>query len=330
MSFKQFASFMALLALAIPSNALLAGFPYYMQSINTNATMDDGSDGATGNCWTAASNTDGAAVTLQKCQGLGSASQSWSFSAGAPAGVGTGGVGTIKIFGNKCLDVTNGVDASGTRLQIFGCATANKNQQWQVTTDDASVQHVQWVNSTRCVDLTGGSQANGTPLQIWTCQTGNTHQQWLGQYQAPAPPSEGSTLRFFNSLQQDTARQLSILAPTEADNTPVVMEFTDIDNLGQNWVYEGGSLKAYNGDQCLDVTNGNDVNGTPLQTFSCVPGNTNQQWTFNSNFSIQWTGHNKCIDLTNGALTFGTQLQIWTCATGNTNQKWRIGPVATS
>lgn len=120
----------------------------------------------TGNCWTAASNTDGAAVTLQKCQGVGSASQSWTFSAATPAGEGTGGVGTIKIFGNKCLDVTDGVDASGTKLQIFGCSTANKNQQWQVTTGDAGVEHVQWVNSTRCVDLTGGSQTSGTTVSV--------------------------------------------------------------------------------------------------------------------------------------------------------------------
>jgi hypothetical protein len=124
------------------------------------------SPAATGNCWTAASNTDGAAVTLQKCNGLGNGAQSWIFSAGAPAGEGTGAVGTIKIFGNKCLDVTNGVDQSGTKLQIYGCSTANKNQQWQVTTGDSSIESVQWVNSTRCVDLTGGSQVAGTPVRL--------------------------------------------------------------------------------------------------------------------------------------------------------------------
>lgn len=122
---------------------------------------------ATGNCWTAASNTDGAAVTLQKCNGLGNAAQSWTFSAGAPDGEGAGTVGTITIFGNKCLDVTNGVNQSGTKLQIFGCSTANKNQQWQlIDQGDNIAQSVQWVGSTRCVDLTGGVQANGTPVRL--------------------------------------------------------------------------------------------------------------------------------------------------------------------
>lgn len=58
----------------------------------------------------------------------------------------------------------------------------------------------------------------------------------------------------FKSPFTDTDRQLSALAATEQNNTPVIMEFTDIDNFGQNWVYEAGSLKAYNGAQCLDVT----------------------------------------------------------------------------
>lgn len=92
------------------------------------------------------------------------------------------------------------------------------------------------------------------------------------------------------------------------------MDFTDIDGEGLNWNFEGGSLKSFDGELCLDVTSkslflvfrkkaditqdGVDADGTPLQVFSCTAGNTNQQWAFNSNFSIQWKNHNKCVDLT--------------------------------
>lgn len=119
----------------------------------------------TGNCWTAASNSNGAAVTLQKCQGLGTASQAFTFSAGAPAGVGTGALGNVKIFGNKCLDVKGGVDVSGTKLQIWTCGTANKNQQFQVSAGDSGVNTIRWANSSRCIDLTGGSESSGTPVR---------------------------------------------------------------------------------------------------------------------------------------------------------------------
>jgi len=327
MSFKQLVSLVACLALAIPSNAILAGFPYNMESFNTNAAS--GSDFGTGNCWTAASNTDGATVTLQQCV-LGSANQAWTFSAGSPFSEGTngqGGIGTVKIFGNKCLDVTNGVDASGTKLQIFGCSTGNKNQMWQLTTGSNGIQTVQWANSTRCADLTGGSQSAGTPIQIWSC-VGNTNQQWVGIFTGTTPPSLPQTaLRFHSGIQNDVARQLSFLATDDQDNLPVLMEFTDTAGFGVDWVFEGGSLKSFDGAQCLDVTSGVDADGTLLQVFSCTQGNTNQQWTFNSNFSIQWTGHNKCIDLTNGNNNPGTQLQIFSCFQGNTNQQWRIEPV---
>jgi len=334
MSFKQLATLTAL-ALAISGNAaIIPAFPYRMQARNPNSTIDGNVDltsGGTGNCWTAASSTDGASVTLQKCQAFGTASQSWVFSASAPSTPGTGGVGTIKVFGNKCLDVTDGVDASGTKLQIYGCSTANKNQQWQVTTRDEDsllngILNVQWVNSTKCIDLTGGSQADGTPLQLLDCQTDSTDQKWISQYMQPAPPSATQLFRLYSADQVDTEEQYAVVARSDVDNDPAVMFPDNEQNFGQNWLYEGGALKSYDGTQCLDVTGGVDADGTKLQTFSCTSGNTNQQWVFNSDFSIQWKGHNKCIDLTDGNVTFGNQLQVWTCASGNTNRKWRIDP----
>lgn len=68
-------------------------------------------------CLTAASNTDGAVVTIQACTG--SANQKWTF---------TGG--TVTAFGNKCLDVTNGTNADGAKLQLWTCTANNANQQW--------------------------------------------------------------------------------------------------------------------------------------------------------------------------------------------------------
>ncbi|KAJ7877197.1 hypothetical protein B0H13DRAFT_1539876, partial [Mycena leptocephala] len=48
-------------------------------------------------CFTAASNTDGAAVEIEDCISGGSTSQNWTISGS-----------TLQVFGTKCLDVTNG------------------------------------------------------------------------------------------------------------------------------------------------------------------------------------------------------------------------------
>ncbi|EAU85085.2 macrofage activating glycoprotein [Coprinopsis cinerea okayama7 len=71
-------------------------------------------------CLTASSNSDGAPVVIATCVAGGSPSQKWVFSGG-----------TVRVHGNKCLDVTDGVDQDGTKLQIWTCsATGNSNQQW--------------------------------------------------------------------------------------------------------------------------------------------------------------------------------------------------------
>ncbi|PPQ69744.1 hypothetical protein CVT26_014019 [Gymnopilus dilepis] len=116
-------------------------------------------------CLTAATNADGAVVTVQPCNNA--ASQKWTF---------TGGV--IQIYGNKCLDVTEGVNADGTKMQIWTCTTNNKNQQWGYTRDN----RIYWQGSNKCLDLTEGNLTNGNRIQIWTCSDNNINQVWNTGY----------------------------------------------------------------------------------------------------------------------------------------------------
>jgi len=298
--------FVVLLQLAgLGYGEILTGLPYHMQSYNPSATNipnEDTSHWGTGNCWTAASNTNGAAVTLQKCTGA--ASQSWSFSAGAPFDEGPGGVGNIKVFGDKCLDVSNGANQDGTKMQIWTCSTLNKNQMWQLTTIDRGLVTAQWANSTKCLDLTGGKQASGTPIQIWTCAANNNNQIWAQQYAATAPPSEYSTVWLRQHSVTPSPRDLCITAYKQQNSEPVTMEYCDTAGAvgAISWFWYRGTLQAFSG-YCLDVTGGADKDGTKLQIYQCAQGNKNQQWQFNSNGSIQWVGHNKCIDLTGTPIT---------------------------
>ncbi|KAF8153579.1 ricin B lectin domain-containing protein [Mycena galopus ATCC 62051] len=125
-----------------------------------------GSDGPTGGCLSASSNADGAAVVIEMCSAP-TPANSWVVPNGNDA------AGSLQIFGNKCLDVTDGVNADGTRLQIWTC---NTNQLWEP--EFGSVGNIFWVGMNKCVDLTNGDTTNGNQLQVWDCDTSNPNQIW--------------------------------------------------------------------------------------------------------------------------------------------------------
>ncbi|KAF8524393.1 carbohydrate-binding module family 13 protein [Hysterangium stoloniferum] len=123
-------------------------------------------------CVTASSDTDGAAVTLQTCTGA--TSQQWTFSEG-----------TVRIFGNKCLDVPGGNTKDGTHMQIWTCSE-NANQKMFYTYDN----RLTWINHGKCLDLTSGSLADDNPIQMWSCGSGDINQVWNAGYLATALPDK--------------------------------------------------------------------------------------------------------------------------------------------
>ncbi|KAF7301432.1 hypothetical protein MIND_00708500 [Mycena indigotica] len=80
----------------------------------------------------------------------------------------------------RCLEVKDGVDASGNWVQIRTCNknNADPNQQWTSNTDST----LRWgVNANQCLDLHDGKIVNGAPLVIRPCNTlveANSTQAW--------------------------------------------------------------------------------------------------------------------------------------------------------
>ena len=72
---------------------------------------------------------------------------------------------------NMCIDVTDGGDWSGNKLQFWECFSGNTNQEWGL-----SGNAITW--NGMCMDLTDGNGAVGTKIQIWSCFTQNTNQMW--------------------------------------------------------------------------------------------------------------------------------------------------------
>ncbi|KAF5379825.1 hypothetical protein D9615_005796 [Tricholomella constricta] len=118
-----------------------------------------------GKCMTAASNTDGAVVTIEPCTY--SANQKWTFTGGG-----------VQIFGTKCLDVPSGSTVDGTKLQIWSCTGNNPNQQFSYTRDN----RLAWKNKGKCVDLPSGNQASGTRIASYGCTNNNKNQIWNTGY----------------------------------------------------------------------------------------------------------------------------------------------------
>ncbi|KIM33491.1 carbohydrate-binding module family 13 protein [Serendipita vermifera MAFF 305830] len=119
-------------------------------------------------CLQAQGNYNGAPVIIGDCGDWHGANEEWTVvQGGGVEGSGDPGpVTQIRIFGDKCLDVPNGSDYNGNKLQIWTCYDGNANQLWQVGDNG-----IRWASHNKCLDLTDGNLNSGTRTQIWTCGT---------------------------------------------------------------------------------------------------------------------------------------------------------------
>ncbi|KAJ7092316.1 ricin B lectin domain-containing protein [Mycena belliarum] len=131
-------------------------------------------------CMAAASDKSHAAVALVDCGNFtstfaaGNATWSTALTPNSKAAA------TITTFGGAmCLDVTDGVVANGTKVQVWKCAEGNTNQKFT-----ASGQQIRWAGNgshpEMCLDLTDGKAKAGNPVQIWDCAAldDNVNQHW--------------------------------------------------------------------------------------------------------------------------------------------------------
>ncbi|KAJ7937626.1 ricin B lectin domain-containing protein [Mycena leptocephala] len=117
-------------------------------------------------CLTAPTNANGGEVVVEPCDG--STSQLWTaFDFG------------LVIYGDMCLDVTNGNTASGTKLQIWACKPGDANQQLFF---NSAHETIVWPNEDMCVDLTDGSLANGNQVQMVSCNQDPNQNSQIWQF----------------------------------------------------------------------------------------------------------------------------------------------------
>ncbi|MFB9511474.1 ricin-type beta-trefoil lectin domain protein, partial [Streptomyces aurantiacus] len=81
------------------------------------------------------------------------------------------GDGTLRALG-KCLDISGGATADGTKIQLWTC-NGSGAQTWAAQSD-GTVRNPQ---SGKCLDASGGTWNDGTAVHLWTCHT-NANQKW--------------------------------------------------------------------------------------------------------------------------------------------------------
>jgi beta-glucosidase len=79
-----------------------------------------------------------------------------------------------------------------------------------------------------------------------------------------------------------------------------------------------GAITGYQG-LCLDVRSASNVDGTPVQVYTCN-GTNAQQWTAGTDGTVRALG--KCLDVSGAGTTNGTKVQLYTC-NGTGAQQWQ-------
>ncbi|KAJ7937429.1 ricin B lectin domain-containing protein [Mycena leptocephala] len=292
-------------SVSLYANAQLAG-----QTVQLTTAL------ASNKCLTAASNADGAAVTIATCTNA-TALNSWVFPQAE------GAVGTIQIFGNKCLDITNGVNADGTKLQIWTCTSGNTNQMWLPAGQDSTIT---WAGQNKCVDLTNGNLADGNQIQIWDCDAQNDNQKW-NTVDILHPTT------FTISLKKDPSLCVAVSSPTAG--TPVVIGPCSPNSVWQTFDQPDLNGKVILFGLCVAPVSQIVTDGAKLVLDVCEDSNA-EKWNLFAGGALvkNLALPNFCLDLTNGNTTAGNQLQVWDCSslasTGafeNTNQEWIVSSV---
>ncbi|KAK1221241.1 hypothetical protein PQX77_015949 [Marasmius sp. AFHP31] len=321
-----------ILALSLSAGIANAqGSTYQLQSRNP-ALYEAGRQG----CIAASDNADGAPVVIHDCNNEDVSKHTWSLSPWIPGRIAFDGPpGPMKIFGDKCLDVKDGINTDGAKLQLWTCEPGNTNQLWISVKD----QTYNWAGTNKCIDLTDGNIADGNQLQLWTCvgEPGSDNQKFEFTTRIPNDRSDRPELI---SAGPSPPRDVCLMATSNTDGARVALgnrnggsgktpAFPD-GNAFWTWARAplSGPIKTFDGAKCLDIPNGDATNGNKVQMWSCVEGSRNQQFKIDGPIprAITWvgegSGNNKCLQTPNGNFTEGNEIEIWDCDSSKVSQHW--------
>ncbi|WP_225448230.1 family 20 glycosylhydrolase [Streptacidiphilus sp. P02-A3a] len=208
---------------------------------------------------------------------------------------------------DTCLDTGTATDPDGAPLvQLDNCAPGAAGQQWTAAGNGTLTLGGQ------CLDVTGGSTTAGTPVELWTCD-GGANQQWQTDGGQLLNPQSGLCL----TVASGTGAPGSTLDVSGCGNSRAQW-FTL--PAGADGAGPTGPVGSGISGMCLDASDGNAVNLTPADLYTCN-GTTAQRWALGSDGTIRALG--MCLDVYGGGLTSGTKVELYGCESGDGAQQWR-------
>lgn len=187
----------------------------------------------------------------------------------------------------QCLDLKFGHHANGVTVQTYRCQDGNPNQVWtegprfRSTVGDVSRnwkakstlppagRYLHPNGDTEfCLDVSHKVLRNGTPVQIYECN-GAVGQIWN--------LNEGGTrVQLFDTN--------FCLIPGSNPGAQTFIWNCDDPSVPNNWIHYKNKIAVPGLELCLDLRFGRHENRTPVETWWCKDGNTNQVWTEGSPF----------------------------------------------
>jgi hypothetical protein len=116
--------------------------------------------------------------------------------------------------------------------------------------------------SGRCIDVPGGKARDGTQLQIRDC-TGAARQRWTFR-------SDGSV--------RSLGMCMDVAWGSDEDGAVIQLARCHGGSAQHFTLDAEGDLVNAGSDKCVDVTDLETANGTPLQQWTCA-GTSNQRWS---------------------------------------------------
>ncbi|KAH6901200.1 macrophage activating glycoprotein [Coprinopsis sp. MPI-PUGE-AT-0042] len=136
-------------------------------------------------------------LLLQPQPNNGEANQKWVFTGGG-----------VRVFGNKCLDVTEGVEP-GWNLNSKSGRALRRAVSISPGTITSGTTTCLGPGRGKCVDLTDGNQADGNRIQIWGCSNKNPNQVWSTGYRPNALPDKSQNDQFGTNICGTASSQSS-------------------------------------------------------------------------------------------------------------------------
>jgi hypothetical protein len=286
-----------------------------------------------GRCASAAGSTNGAAVTLQDCNGQ--AQQIWTPSERNAA------FGQLTDGNGSCLNVTGRVVADQATVGTVGCVIS-LSDTWTLA-KDGSIRTLG-----RCLDVKGGAIADGTPVWSYQC-TGDPAQFWQlradgslvnpksgkcldstqGATSVAIQPCTGSPNRVWTvqRLYPHKGRLVGVLGKcvdvnqnVDANGTAIQLFTCSGSGAQQVQLQADGTIRMKS--RCMDVTNGATAGNTPIQLWDCY-NNNSQRWFQRPDGQIENTGSGRCLSTIGGGGDDGTRLVLWDCQYA-ANQRWGV------